>query len=323
MILIRYLFRDIFSHTLSVSLIFLFISLSSRSIQYLEEVVKGNLDSQTVIWLILLRMPEFFEIIIPFSFFIAIILVLGRMYAEGELVIFHQNGLSLLRICKVISALGLILGLTVVSLNQFSSPLISNNISELNSEKNLEEKFNLIRPGYFSKLDKRSYIYASDKKDDKLENLFIRFIDDTKKETYIFAKEGEAVGGKFKLKEGLSFSENKDSIERVTFQEMDVFFPEDFFVTKPRIESTSNPKWGFSLVFLFVISGLIAVLMSEVKPRESRYKNVIPALLVYIVYFGLFIFFKESEIGFAVYLLHIVFFLFLSYLFYEKRVWQR
>ena len=81
MILVRYLVKDIFSHTLSVSLIFLFITFSSRSIQYLEEVVKGNLDSEAVIWLILLRIPEFLEIIIPFSFFIAIILVIGRLFS--------------------------------------------------------------------------------------------------------------------------------------------------------------------------------------------------------------------------------------------------
>ena len=56
MILVRYLVKDIFSHTLSVSLIFLFITFSSRSIQYLEEVVKGNLDSEAVIWLILLNL---------------------------------------------------------------------------------------------------------------------------------------------------------------------------------------------------------------------------------------------------------------------------
>ena len=102
MILLRYLIRDIFSHTLSVSLIFLFISFSSRSIQYLEEVVKGNLESETVLWLVLLRMPEFLEIIIPFSFFIAILLVVGRLYSQGEYVILQQNGLSTLNIWALV-----------------------------------------------------------------------------------------------------------------------------------------------------------------------------------------------------------------------------
>ena len=159
MILVRYLVKDIFSHTLSVSLIFLFITFSSRSIQYLEEVVKGNLDSEAVIWLILLRIPEFLEIIIPFSFFIAILLVIGRLYSEGEYVIFQQNGLSTLNISKILVSIGLLLGLILLSINYLLSPLANKQLLEIKAEKNLYQKINLIRPGYFTKVQELSLIH--------------------------------------------------------------------------------------------------------------------------------------------------------------------
>ena len=87
MILQRYLLKDIFSHTAAVSLVFMFVILSSRSIQYLERVTKGELSSELVFWVILYRLPEFLELIIPFSFFLALVLVIGRLCSDNEMII--------------------------------------------------------------------------------------------------------------------------------------------------------------------------------------------------------------------------------------------
>ena len=89
----------------------------------------------------------------------------------------------------------------------------------------------------------------------------------------------------------------------------------------PLKEIEGKLNWIF-LIFL-IISGLIALLLSEVKPRESRYKNLIPALIIYVIYFGLFLFVKESNIFMAEFYVHIPFLFFLIYLFITKRVWQR
>ena len=211
MILVRYLVKDIFSHTLSVSLIFLFITFSSRSIQYLEEVVKGNLDSEAVIWLILLRIPEFLEIIIPFSFFIAILLVIGRLYSEGEYVIFQQNGLSTLNISKILVSIGLLLGLILLSINYLLSPLANKQLLEIKAEKNLYQKINLIRPGYFTKVQKDTLFYVNDKDNKNMSNLFIHISTKETEETIIFAEKGEINAQQLKLINGTSFSENESS----------------------------------------------------------------------------------------------------------------
>ena len=208
MILVRYLVKDIFSHTLSVSLIFLFITFSSRSIQYLEEVVKGNLDSEAVIWLILLRIPEFLEIIIPFSFFIAILLVIGRLYSEGEYVIFQQNGLSTLNISKILVSIGLLLGLILLSINYLLSPLANKQLLEIKAEKNLYQKINLIRPGYFTKVQEDTLFYVNDKDNKNMSNLFIHISTKETEETIIFAEKGEINEQQLKLINGISFSEN-------------------------------------------------------------------------------------------------------------------
>lgn len=320
MILLRYLIRDIFSHTLSVSLIFLFISFSSRSIQYLEEVVKGNLESETVLWLVLLRMPEFLEIIIPFSFFIAILLVVGRLYSQGEYVILQQNGLSTLNICKIVALLGLFLGIIILLINQFFSPLVDSRLSAIKAEKTIYQKVDLVRPGYFTRIQENMTFHVSDKKDGNMENVFIRFLNEENKETFILAKKGILQENKIKLIEGTSFSKEEESFEKLTFSEMGLnLLSHNSNIPLKEIEGKLN--WIF-LIFL-IISGLIALLLSEVKPRESRYKNLIPALIIYVIYFGLFLFVKESNIFMAEFYVHIPFLFFLIYLFITKRAWQR
>ena len=320
MILLRYLIRDIFSHTLSVSLIFLFISFSSRSIQYLEEVVKGNLESETVLWLVLLRMPEFLEIIIPFSFFIAILLVVGRLYSQGEYVILQQNGLSTLNICKIVALLGLFLGIIILSINQFFTPLVDSRLSAIKAEKTIYQKVDLVRPGYFTRIQENMTFHVSDKKDGNMENVFIRFLNEENKETFILAKKGILQENKIKLIEGTSFSKEEESFEKLTFSEMGLnLLSHNSNIPLKEIEGKLN--WIF-LIFL-IISGLIALLLSEVKPRESRYKNLIPALIIYVIYFGLFLFVKESNIFMAEFYVHIPFLFFLIYLFITKRAWQR
>ena len=101
MILQRYLLKDIFSHTGAVGLVFLLVILASRSIQYLEQVSRGELSSELVFWVILFRLPEFLELIIPFSFFLGLVLVIGRLCSDNEMIILEQNGYTNLKILKL------------------------------------------------------------------------------------------------------------------------------------------------------------------------------------------------------------------------------
>ena len=317
MILVRYLVKDIFSHTLSVSLIFLFITFSSRSIQYLEEVVKGNLDSEAVIWLILLRIPEFLEIIIPFSFFIAILLVIGRLYSEGEYVIFQQNGLSTLNISKILVSIGLLLGLILLSINYLLSPLANKQLLEIKAEKNLYQKINLIRPGYFTKVQEDTLFYVNDKDNKNMSNLFIHISTKETEETIIFAEKGEINAQQLKLINGTSFSENERSSQRLSFDELYLSFSDISVEAQESFEFRTS----WELLLFLMISGVIALLLSETQPRESRYKNLIPSLIIYIIYFGLFLFTKESQENLTSWYIHIPFLLLAIYLFIKKRAW--
>ena len=122
MILQRYLLKDIFSYTAGVSLVFLFVILSSRSIQYLEQVSRGELSSEIVFWIILFRLPEFLEIILPFSFFISMVLLIGRLSSENEMIVLEQNGYSSFRFLKLFLSCSLVISLLCSQTSTFGFP---------------------------------------------------------------------------------------------------------------------------------------------------------------------------------------------------------
>ena len=98
MILNRYFLKSIFSYTLSISLIFILLIVSSRTIQYLEQASRGEINAEVVFTVVLLRLPEFLELILPLGFFLSIVLTIGRLRADSEFVIMEKAGLSALNL---------------------------------------------------------------------------------------------------------------------------------------------------------------------------------------------------------------------------------
>ena len=98
MILYRYFLNSIFSYTATISLIFILVIVSSRSIQYLEQAARGEINAEIVFTVVLFRLPEFLELILPLSFFLSIVLTIGRLRSDSEFLIMEQAGFSNIKV---------------------------------------------------------------------------------------------------------------------------------------------------------------------------------------------------------------------------------
>ena len=150
-----------------------------------------------------------------------------------------------------------------------------------------------------------------------MSNLFIHISTKETEETIIFAEKGEINAQQLKLINGTSFSENESSSQRLSFDELYLSFSDISVEAQESFEFRTS----WELLLFLMISGVIALLLSEIQPRESRYKNLIPSLIIYIIYFGLFLFTKESQENLASWYIHIPFLLLAIYLFIKKRAW--
>jgi len=165
---------------------------------------------------------------LPFAFLFGLLLSVGRLIADNEMVAIHVAGISILKILNIFLILGIIFSLFLFVL---SNRIIPDSHYRYRSNKKamLFKNINtLVEPRMF--LDFQNYIlYVSDKKGSKLKNVFIYEVDERKKTNkVIFAKKGEFVTEgntlKIKLEDGFrdeTSSKKKEEFYRLNFK---IFF---------------------------------------------------------------------------------------------------
>ena len=331
MILNRYFLKSIFSYTLTISLIFILIIVSSRSIQYLEQAARGEINPEIVYSIILFRIPEFLELILPLGFFLSIILTLGKFRAESEFVIMEQSGFN---ITKVYSLLCLPLSLIIILLFYFSSTLnpdLNTKANNLLSVKSLEDTYKSLTPGKFHKLNEEALLFAKSEDKKGLTQIFFRIKDEENSEQILVANRfnlNELIQDSLLFEEGNIYfrNENKDLslIEFERFKLNNVLLINNPFVSEdPPKKMESIILWSISLCVMTALSIFIAVPISKTSPRKGRYVRVLPGLLIFSLYSGFLMSLKGSEADniSSLILIHMIFFvlsIFLNYLIFVR-----
>ena len=300
MILNRYFLKTIFSYTASVSVIFLLIIVSSRSIQYLDQAARGEINPEVVFWIILFRLPEFGQIILPLSFFIGIVLTLGKLRSESEFVVMQQNGFSSIRLHTLLVSCGILICGVIFSLSAWLTPQFDLHIKEMLEQKTLKEKIVALTPGEFHKISESTLIYSEESIDEDLIKVFIKNTPNKNqsRELLVFAEKAhaeESIKDSFNIKNGsLFFSDESENFSKLSFKEMKLKVSSETDVSPVKKQNLdalgpSDTIWLLSISVMTIISVFLAIPLSDGNPREGRYKKVLPALLVFSLYLGLLI----------------------------------
>ena len=300
MILNRYFLKDIFLYTAAVSFIFLLIVVSSRSIQYLEQAAVGEINPEVVAWVILYRLPEFFQLILPLSFFLSLVLTVGKFSANNELNIYEQNGFTVRRLIAISLIPASLVAVVSICLSIWISPESNIRASQLLEEQSFQDKFRSIQPGSFHRLNEDLLIYAKKREGRILKSVFIQT--NPKKQTNtgtIVTADSASLDitnpNILLLNEGNLYFKQKDyQSSRMSFEElqMNIEASPPIKVLGKITEKTSIQskfQWSISLGLMSLIAVLLAIPVSKVPPREGRYKRVLPAIFIFIFYLGLLI----------------------------------
>ena len=166
MILRRYMTQQVASTTALVLGFLVVMMLGGRLIRYFGIAAEGNLDIGLLFTIIGYNLPYFLELILPLAFFIALILVFGRLYVDQEMAVINASGVSRGRLGRLMTPLILALFVGEAALSIVGKPWGVRSSENVWQQQALTSAFDLIRPNQF--ISSGNYhLYVGSLSDDK------------------------------------------------------------------------------------------------------------------------------------------------------------
>ncbi|WOE30676.1 MULTISPECIES: LPS export ABC transporter permease LptF [unclassified Acinetobacter] len=309
MIIRRYLVKQVVSTSLVVIALLTLIMMGGRLIKYFGVAAQGRLDVSILFSIIGYRLPEFLTLILPLGFFIALMLVFGRLYVDHEMAVLNSSGISRQYLAKLLVPLTVVFLVLQAFLMFWASPWGLRKYEELTSIQAVRSGFDLVRPREF--ISSGPYtIYAGDLSEDRqnLKDIFVyqRAQTADKPDVIIMAKEAKRIdmpndtasvvdlsqGRRYAIFPGspkythIEFEsyrlrlENNKKAEFVT-DEVTALPTSQLWQNRHNPVVASELWWRVFVPFSIFVALFLAVALSEVSPRQGRYLKLFPSLLIF------------------------------------------
>lgn len=310
-IISRYIAKDIVMAIVSVAVVLLLIILGKLFIQLLSEVLDGDLTIDTLGTVLLLGVIRYLVILLPFSFFMAIIMVLSRMYKESEMTAMNAGGGSPFILLRSVFIVGLPLIVVLYFLVAQLSPWATRLSEVIESVTEQSLILSQISPGKFFEIENAGWVLYAESKDPETQDLKNIFIQRTEGEKVIvevadFAHVEEENGfvNVFVLRDGRRMEGVPGQGEYVlsSYEEHRVFPPRADFSKEGRkakyqsidkLFGSENSEYiaelhqRLSIIFSTFVLMLLAIPISKVAPESGRFSRLAIGAAIYIAYLNL------------------------------------
>lgn len=307
-ILNRYILREVFLTWMAVTVVLLFILLTNQFARVLGKAATGDLPRDAVAVLLGLTSLQLMTVLIPVAFLLAIMLGLGRMYRDSEMVAVLACGIGPVRLYRPLVLLAAVLAMTIGWLATTVTPwsLRLAEITRYSAQETME--FGSLEPGRFhSDADKKTVFFAEAVAEDgTLSNVFIQRRNQGRVEVSVSrqgkltqadengwrtmllfdGKRYEGIPGspEFNLME---FAEEgvplRPAISKARLDKAEMLpFSELLGSDDPMI--MAELQWRLSGPVMVFVLTLLAVPMARTSPRQGRYAKILLAILVYMFY---------------------------------------
>jgi len=309
-IIIRYLVRETLKSQLAILFILLLIFFCQKLVRILGAAVDGEIPTNLVLSLLGLGVPEMAQLILPLSLFLGLLMTLGKLYTESEITVMHACGLSKAVLVKAAMVLALFTGIVAAVNVMWAGPWSSRHQDEVLAEAKANPGMAALAQGQFQQATDGSSV------------LFIESVDGSRFNDVFLAQirtKGNARPSVVVADSG-QLSQRKDGSQVVTLNKGTRFegtaLLRDFRITdfqnyqaivghqnvaldptdteqmdmRTLINTDTNRAraelhWRLTLVFTVFMMALMVVPLSVVNPRQGRVLSMLPAMLLYLVFF--------------------------------------
>jgi lipopolysaccharide export system permease protein len=325
-IISRYVIQEVLLATSAVLVVLLFISLTHAFVGYLADAAKGLLPLSLVFKVLWLNTPFLMSFLLPLSFFFGIVLGLGRLYADSEMTALLACGYGLRPLLRTLFLPSAFVMLLTGVLNFYWAPHTMHQLTQAIAQAQQDLLTHLVLPGRFQSTGGGKYVIYIHQVEEGTSNahgIFIaeqnaqeganvitsqtgyQWTDEQTQARYIVLEKGERYFGIPGHADYQIVQFEKYGIR--LNQEKAEYRLRERMLSSTELLRSNTPKaraewqWRISLTLSVLVLAMLATLLAELKPRQGKYANALPAILVMIVYTNLLIMAKgwveDSEEG--------------------------
>jgi lipopolysaccharide export system permease protein len=318
MILARYVLREFFGNWLAVALAVSALVMGSQLTRALERAAEANLPNDVVLKLAALNFLQASQITLPLALLLAVVLTYGRLAHDGEMSALRANGVGPWRSARGILIFATLASLTLGAISSYLAPQMALREQQTLTDAYRRSQLAAFEPGRFTQLPGTGLVVhvGSVAADGELrDTLFLRrqmrqleviraeraryTLDSAARNLELRLESGERVLGQAGVAASerirfatLTFAVPLPAVERrATSREM---LPTGQLLRSSRADDQAEAQWRLSVPLLSLALALIAVPLSQLRPRQGRYTRMAPALLLFFLYINLLIAARSS-----------------------------
>lgn len=312
MIISRYLVKETLLTFFAVSGLLYIIFLSHRLILFLSEALSGVLPVEVVLQLVLLKSVKALMIVLPLSFYLAILIALGRLYRDYEMVALNACGIGPRTVVGTIMLLATAFSLVIGLFSFQITPWAEYQSRYVKVEAVSLAQVSSVKPGRFvDAANGRLVFYAQRATTDgeQMENIMIDVHSESGMDLFTaeraFQVEDEEGGGRFFiLKNGYRYQGNvhEGEFTATRYDEYAIRIEDPEVVLGHRkldemtvqqlrdldsAKAQAELQWRLAMPISAFLLALLAVALSRSDPRQGRYGKLFVAILVYVAFSNL------------------------------------
>ena len=308
MIIHRYVFREVLQVFVAVLGVLLLIYVSNRFVRYLAQAASGYISKDVITQLILLKLVQNLSILLPLALYLAVLLSLGRLYRDSEVIAMAAGGISVRRLAVALAWVGVGFALLAGSLSLYFSPKAAELQQAVFEQAKGEAKIGGIQAGRFrefGKGDRVVYVESISADGASMNNVFVRVrhrngqdlivaeraypaVQGGDGERFIVLENGHRYTGEpgqldFVVTQFERHAVRLEQASRSGLRKLEAT-PSVELLAQGSVASIAELQWRISVPISVVVLVLMAVSLARTSPRQGRYAKLVTAFVLYFIY---------------------------------------
>ena len=309
MIVQRYLIREILHSFFAVFSILLVVAATVMFVRMLAEMSTGVFSSIFVLQILALNLIGKLSMLLPAALYIAVLLALGRLYSDSEVVAMWAGGIGPRRINLSVFRFLLVFAAVTCAVSLYLSPEAWATRDVIWARAKAEAEISGVLPGRFMEFrDGELVAYTESLSADRrvMENVFAKMTLNETEDLLVaksarFSGNEQETGRYIVLEDGYRYSGSPGNADYTVYR----FAKHGFRIDQERSESVTSKanatrtsdllkgehlayaaelQWRISQPISLILLGMLAVPLARTLPRQGKYTKLVMGVAIYFLY---------------------------------------